>query len=423
MPDTRSENFRGRASVLRQPAFRNLWLAQTTSVLGDRLVIVALALFVTDLTGSATDLGLVLGAQTIPLVGFLLLGGVWADRLPRAKLIIATDVARALLHGLLAALIFAGTVEIWHLVVIEALYGTAEAFFRPAYTGLLPRTVAPEEIQQAHALTNMTSNLAELAGPALATILVLGLGAGWAFLLDALTFVASALFMLRVRLTGPAVAPAPRVSFMRELEEGFGQVRSRTWLWVTVAVFAVALPIGYAPLFVVGPGVMADEYGSTALFGVLTTVLGAGAIAGAVTGLRWRPGRPLRAAFLVVASWPVLLVALGAGAPVAVVLGTAGCFGFGFALFDVWWSTALAQQIPPDALSRVSSYDWMGSLVLLPVGFIVAGPLAEAWGATSVLLWGGVLTALVLAAGFAPRQTRELRGLASPGAALPQRTR
>src|SRR5688500_17087189 len=168
--------------VLERPAFRNLWLAQTTSVVGDRLVIVALALFVTDLTGSATDVGLVLGAQTLPFVVFLLIGGVWADRLPRARLMVATDVVRAALHVLLAALIFTDVVEIWHLVVIEALFGTAEAFFRPAYIGLLPRTIPEPEIQEAQALSNMTNNLAELTGPALATVLVLGVGAGWAFL-------------------------------------------------------------------------------------------------------------------------------------------------------------------------------------------------------------------------------------------------
>ena len=192
--------------VLRRPAFRNLWLAQTTSVVGDRLVIVALALFVTDLTGSATDVGLVLGAQTLPFVVFLLIGGVWADRLPRARLMIATDVVRAALHVLLAALIFTDVVEIWHLVVIEALFGTAEAFFRPAYTGLLPRTVPEPEIQEAQALSNMTNNLAELTGPALATALVLGVGAGWAFLFDAVTFVVSALFLTRVRVRERATA-------------------------------------------------------------------------------------------------------------------------------------------------------------------------------------------------------------------------
>ena len=132
---------RARFSVLGRPDFRNLWLAQTTSVLGDRLVVVALALFVTDLTGSASDVGVVLAASTIPFVAFLLVGGVWADRVPRARLMVVTDVARAVLHGLLALLIFTGAVETWHVVVIEVLFGTASAFFRPAATGLLPRTV------------------------------------------------------------------------------------------------------------------------------------------------------------------------------------------------------------------------------------------------------------------------------------------
>jgi MFS family permease len=195
-------------------------------VVGDRLVIVALALFVTDLTGSATDVGLVLGAQTLPFVVFLLIGGVWADRLPRARLMIATDVVRAGLHALLAALIFTDVVEIWYLVVIEALFGTAEAFFRPAYTGLLPRTIPEPEIQEAQALSNMTNNLAELTGPALATALVLGVGAGWAFLFDAVTFVMSAFFLTRMRVRDVPPPAEKRRTLLAELAEGFQHVRS-----------------------------------------------------------------------------------------------------------------------------------------------------------------------------------------------------
>ncbi|MEA2333373.1 MAG: hypothetical protein QOH58_3511 [Thermoleophilaceae bacterium] len=395
--------------VLRRPDFRNLWLAQATSVVGDRLVIVALALFVTDLTGSATDVGLVLGAQTLPLVTFLLIGGVWADRLPRAKLMIATDVVRALLHALLAALIFTDVVEIWHLVLIEALFGTAEAFFRPAYTGLLPRTVPEAEIQEAQALSNMTTNLAELTGPALAAALVLGVGAGWAFLLDAATFAVSALLLTRVRTPDARPAPGDRRTLLADLAEGFGHVRSRPWIWVTVAVFSLAVPLGYAPLLVLGPSVATDSYGSAAVFGIVTTLFGAGALAGGLAGLRWRPRRPMRAAFLVIAGWPALLVVFGVTAPVAVVLVLAFAAGTGFALFDVWWNTAMAERIPPNALSRVSSYDWMGTLALLPVGFLLAGPIADATSADTVMVLGGVLTATVLALGLIPRETRTLR--------------
>ena len=184
--------------ILRQRNFLLLFLGQATSTIGDRIVYVALALYVTDI-GSPTDVGLVLAAATFPLVAFLLFGGVWADRLPRHKVMIVTDLARFALHALLAALIFTDAIEIWHLVVIEALFGTAEAFFRPAYTGLVPQTVPEDRIQDAKAATGALETVAEFAGPALATALVLGLGAGWAFALDALTFLVSAAFLLGVR--------------------------------------------------------------------------------------------------------------------------------------------------------------------------------------------------------------------------------
>jgi hypothetical protein len=247
---------------------------------------------------------------------------------------------------------------------------------------------------------------------------VLGLGAGWAFLLDALTFVVSAVFLAGVRVAEPARQPARAPTaegggsgrtLLAELAEGFGHVRSRPWVWVTVGVFSLAVPLGYAPLFVLGPSVAEDAYGSAALFGVVTTLFGVGALAGALAGLRWRPRHPMRAAFWVLAAWPVLLVAFGAVAPVVVVCALAAATGFGFSLFDVWWNTAMAERIPPEALSRVSSYDWMGSLALLPVGFLVAGPVADATSPESVLVTGGALTALVLALGLIPRDTRTLR--------------
>lgn len=397
---------RERLRVLRHPAFRNLWLAQGTSVMGDSIVVVALALFVTDLTGNPTDVGIVLGAQLIPLVAFLLIGGVWADRLPRARVMITTDVVRAGLHTLLAILIFTDSVEIWHLVLIEAGFGTAEAFFRPAYTGLVPRTVPEAKIQEAQALSSLTLNTAELVGPALATALVLGLGAGWAFLLDAVTFAVSALFLARVRSADAPPAPSERGTLLADLAEGFHEVRSRAWLWVTVVVFAIALPLGYAPLYVLGPTIAEDVYDSAAVFGLVTACYGAGALAGALIGFRWRPRYPMRAAFLVMAAWPVMLVAYAVGGPIAIVVALSVATGTGFALFDVFWNTAMAERIPPHALSRASSYEWMGSLILLPFGFVLAGPIAEATSTETVMIGGAVLTALVFALGLVPRDTR-----------------
>jgi MFS family permease len=410
---------RTRLRVLRHPSFRYLWLAQSASSLGDNIVIVALALFVTDLTGNPTDVGLVLGAQVLPLVTFLLIGGVWADRLPRAKLMIATDVVRAALHALLAVLIFTGSVEVWQLVVIEVLFGTAEAFFRPAYTGLVPRTVPADEIQEAQALSHLTYNLATLTGPAIATALVLGVGAGWAFALDAATFAVSGLLLMRVSARDERPAERERNTLLADLIEGFREVRSRSWLWVTVVVFALAIPLGYAPLFVLGPTIAEDSYGTAAMFGLVTTLSGAGALGGAVLGLRWRPRHPMRAAYLVMAPWPLMLVAFAAGAPSVLVLLLAAGNGVGFALFTIWWDTAMAERIPPHALSRASSYEWMGSLILLPVGYLLAGPAAGATSPETVMIVGAILTAAVVAAGLIPRETRMLRGIVHDGGVAP----
>jgi MFS family permease len=398
-----------RVRVLRHHNFRNLWFAQSTSAMGDNVVTVAIALFVTDLTDNPTEVGIVLFAGLLPMLAFLLIGGVWADRLPRARLILTANVVQAALHGLLAVLIFTDAVEIWHMVVIEAFFGTAMAFAIPAYFGLVPQTIPEEELQEAQALSSFSFNLAELTGPAIATALVLGLGAGWAFLLDAATFVVSALLLARVRTSDTLPAPSERRTLLAELGEGFREVRSRSWMWVTVAVFALAVPLGYAPIFVLGPTVAEETYNSAAVFGVVTASYGAGAVTGAIVGFRWRPERPMLAAFCVISVWPVMIAAFALGAPIALVVPLAVATGMGFALFDVFWDTTMAEQIPPERLSRASAWEWMGSLLLLPVGYIAAGPVADATSTETVLLGGAILTAAVLSLGVLPRATRTMR--------------
>ena len=180
-------------------------------------------------------------------------------------------------------------------------------------------------------------------------------------------------------------------------------------MWVTVVVFAVAVPLGYAPVYVLGPTLAEETYDSAAVFGVVTAAYGAGALIGAVIGFRWRPRRPMLAAFAVISVWPVMIVAFALGAPVAVVVPLAIATGMGFALFDVFWDTTMAEQIPPDRLSRASAWEWMGSLLLLPVGYLAAGPLADATSIETVLVGGAILTAAVLSLGVLPRATRTLR--------------
>ena len=387
--------------------FRWLFLSQTISTTGDRIVLVALALLVTERTGSTADLGLVLGAYTLAHVSFVLLGGVWADRLPRHRIMFSTDLIRGGLHALLAVLILADVVTIWQLIAIEALFGMAEAFFRPAFSGLVPQTVPEELIQEANALNNLTQTIAEFAGPAIATALVLTVGTGAAFGVDAATFFVSAalLTLVRPRERGE---PAPRAPWRRELREGFEEVRSRTWVWVTIAVFSFQLLGAFAPYVVLGPTVAEEQYGDAALYGWLAASVGFGTALGSLLALRWRPARPLVAGILLVLPFCLLLTAFAIGIPLAVALPLGMLTGIGVALFGVWWQTALARRIPPRALSRVTSYDWLGSLALLPVGYVLVGVLAEQVGATEVMAVGGVLAASVLLLGLLPRESRAL---------------
>ena len=400
--------------VLRHRDYRLLWLANTTSTLGDRIVTVALALFVVELTGSATDLGLVITAYLLPLIGFMLLGGVLADRMPRHLVVVVTDLVRFVLHALLALLIVTGEVRIWQIVVIGVLFGSAEAFYRPAATGLLPQTVPEDEIQEASALTSMSACVAVFAGPALATLLVLGINPATAFAFDAATFLVSAALLVRVhpRERG-APLPEERVpaSIREDLRAGYDEVRSRSWVWVTLAVFCVALFVGEAPLIVVGPLVAKTLYGDVAIFGYILAAIGAGTIAGSLVALRWRPRHPMRMAMALVVLWPAAVVPFAAGAPLAIVLPAMVLAGSAIALFEVWWETALAERIPPDKLSRVTSYDWTVSLGLMPLGCVLAGPLATVIGAPEMLLGGALLATVVLALGLLPRETRMLERL------------
>jgi MFS family permease len=387
--------------------FRWLFLSQTISTTGDRIVLVALALLVTEQTGSTADLGIVFGVYTGAQIVFLLFGGVWADRLPRHRIMLSTDLVRGLLHALLAVLILADAVEIWQVVAIEALFGAAEAFFRPAFTGLVPQTVPEELIQEANALNNLTQTIAEFAGPAIATALVLTAGTGVAFAVDAGTFFLSAvlLALMRPRERGER---APRAPVLAELREGFREVRSRSWVWATIAVFSFQLLGAYAPYVVLGPTVAGDRYGDVALFGWLAAAVGFGTGAGSLLALRWRPRRPLVVGILLVLPFCLMLVVFALGLPFAALLPVGALSGVGVALFGVWWLTALAERIPPRALSRVTSYDWMGSLALLPIGYVLVGLLADRLGATEVMAAGGLLAATVLLLGLLPRETREL---------------
>ena len=383
-------------ALSRRP-FRLLFAGRTVSAFGDRLVPVALAFAVLDLTGSVIDLGLVLAAQTVPLLAFVLLGGVWSDRLPRQLVMLASDGVRALAQGATAVLLLTGHAQVWELIVLQAIYGSAVGFFAPAATAVVPQTVDERELQQANALLGLAESTSALVGPAVAGVLVATAGPGWGLAIDAMTFVASAAFLSRLHVAD--AKPPARRGTLDELRAGLRTFRAHTWVWVIAGFFSLFLAFGYAPEQVLGPSVARHWLGGAGAWAAILVARGVGALAGGGLGLRWRPRHPLRAAFLVfVAGTPALLVALGAHAPLALIVALATIDGVTGAFFNTVWSTAIQREIPPGELSRVSSWDYLGSLALQPVGQAVSGPIAVAVGVSATLYGAGAMTLVLLVA-------------------------
>jgi MFS family permease len=397
-----------RANVLRHRDFRLLFIGQSASEIGSQAVAVAIALYITKRTGSATDLAIVLGAASVPFVVLVVVGGVWADRLPRHRLIIGSDLTRAALHTLLGILILTGSPAIWLMAVIEALFGAAQALFQPAYTGLAPQTVPEDEIQAAQALVGFSFNLATVLGPVLATALVLTLGAGPMFLIDAASFLFGALLLIPVQPRERVLAQEPSQSFIHELRVGFREVSSRVWVWGTIVAYTGVVLFALVPWLSLGPLAVRQVYGNVGFYGVLVAIWGSGSIAGSLLATVWHPRHPLRLALAFGVVWAMLglLVAFGVARPI-LVAGALLSGGAG-ALTGIWWETTLAHHIPPGALSRVSAWDWMGSLALMPLGYAVVGPLADAFGVRWVLGVGSAIGALMAALALIPKSVRAL---------------
>jgi MFS family permease len=360
------------------------------SAFGDRLAIVALALLVAQTTHSPAAVGLVMALQGVALVVALPVAGVIADRFPRRRLMVGADLTRFALHGVLAALILAGSPSLGWIIVIELAFGLAQAVFQPAYAGLIPQTVREEDIQQGMALTQASRYAATVLGPALAALIAVGASLGLAFAVDALTFLASAALVSRVRPRRRGPDRAPR-GLVADLALGIRAVRERRWVWITIAAFSITVMVAAAPFTVLGPFIAAHAYGSAAVYALITAAIGVGTLSGAVLALRWRPRQRLATGFLAAATSPALLVALALGSPLAAVAGIAVIAGAGLALFAVWWEATLAEAIPPQLLSRVAALDWMGSLALLPFGYLATAAIAQVLGWRGTLLLAALL--------------------------------
>jgi MFS family permease len=391
--------------------FRLLFGGQAISVVGDALFPVALAFAVIHLSGSATSLGLVLAAQAVPLAALVLVGGVVGDRLSRQRVMIASDLARALVQATAAGLLIGGVARVWHLAVLAALYGAAEAFFRPAAAGLIPRTVPEASLQQANALIAMSQSTGMVVGPAVGGVLIALFGPGSAIAIDAATFVASAACLaLMAPRPGARMNEERPAEFLSDLREGWREVTSRPWLRSFLGVLGAYHLIALPCVLALGPLVAQRELDGASSWALIVTMFGVGSVAGAALGLRAAPRRPMVAcavAFLVAACQPAIIGGAGSTLLIGAFEALAGVgVGFGFTL----WETTLGREVPAGSLSRVSSLDWFVSVGVLPVGYAAVGPLSDAIGLHTVMYAATAVVAALAAGALGLRDVRALEG-------------
>jgi MFS family permease len=397
--------------ALQEREFRLFFTGQYVSLIGDAITPFALAWAVLDLTGSATDYGLVIAAKTAPLVIFLLVGGVFADRLPRRAVMLTADAIRMCIQAATAALLLSHTAHIWELIVLQALAGTATAFFNPASTGLTPMTVSPGRLQEANALRGLSQASTQFIAPAFAGILIVTIGPGYALAIDAASFGVSAWYLARLHL--PAHINLPPQSFLHDLLDGWREFVARTWVWLIVVGASLGNMMSAVWLVLAVTWVKQGHGGAGAWTSILV-VGAAGAFIGGATALRIKPRRPLLVACLVIVPnvTPMILLALRLPWETFVIASFAT--GFGNMLFNTLWETALQQHVPAASLSRVSAYDWFGSLLCQPVGLALAGVAAGAFGLSETLWIAAGITAASTAVLLATPSVRNLERLDEP---------
>ncbi|HYK69614.1 MAG TPA: MFS transporter [Streptosporangiaceae bacterium] len=407
-----------RLPVLAIRDFRILLIDRVLAPASVAFSMVGVSFAVLDHTrGSTAELSYVLAAQIAPSLIFAFVGGVIADRIAPQLVIIAGNVMMAIGEGTFGILVLAGHPRLWQMIALESLTGTGMAVFYPASSALLPRVVPGGLLQEASAVSRLAMNGALMGGAVLAGFVVAATGPGWALIICGAGLLGTVPLLLALRVSSGERASQPGI--IRELAEGWSEVRSRTWLWVVIAQFAVVLMAWYGGFSVLGPVVARAHLGGPAAWGTITGAESFGLIAGGLVALRFRPRRPMLFIVLAGGSIAITPLALGMLWPVPLICCAAFLLGVGLEIMMVLWTVALARTIPSDKLARVSSYDAVGSVMAMPIGALLAGPIA-AWAGVRVTEYGAA--ALIVAASALALLARDIRTLRADDLAGPTPT-
>lgn len=403
------------APVLQISQFRRFAAARTISMLGNAFGPIALSFGTLQVFGGDPfPLSVVLAAQALPQVAFILYGGVLADRLSQRRMVVLAESLAFCAWAALTVLVALDYASVALMVVAAATAGTASALLNPALVGIVPQLVDDSQLQEANGLLRLGNNVARIAGLSAAGAVVATFGPATALALDAATFLFAGLLVATLKV--PGLRRSEVTTTREDLRVGWREFRSRQWLWVSVCQFTVVIAATSAYAGVFGPMLADESLGGPSAFSLLLLCQAIGAIMGVFVAIRVRPQRPilLAASLVPLLALPMLLLAVGA--PLALIALAAFAAGVTNDVYGVLWETTMQREVPREALSRVSSFDFLGCTALAPIGLFAAGPIVVAIGAESTAaLFGGAIIAATAAALCAPG----LRSARSDAAEIP----
>lgn len=394
--------------------FALLWSGQTISRIGDFLYEVALAWWVLDKTGSAALTSLVLILTFTPMLLFLLIGGVAVDRFSRINIMLASDVARGLIVGGVAALAYTNQLEVWHIYLASLAFGFMDAFFQPAFQALVPELTPQEHLTSANALSSFSVQIGRMIGPAIGGTVLGVLGAAGAFALNATSFLISAVFLLplwRMGVSKPQpAAPTDHQSFLNDARDGLTFVLERPVLWISILLFAFTNITLVGPYSVAMPVLVKNSLdGNADMLGWIYAVFPVGYVAGGLwTGRQIKVRRRGIVAYGGTIVAGLMLGSFGLLLPLWAMFIAAFINGAALEIGTQIWLNLLQELVPAEKMGRVSSIDMLGSFVLLPIGLGLAGWATDVFGAPRVFLLGGGLTAVFTVCGLLHPALRQL---------------